>query len=185
MTLKDVANVSGCSVATVSKVFKNSAEISEETKERVLSAAKRIGYLKKVTSRPAILGGQKPVVFADPKNTYLSSLYDIKKSADRNGLTLVYVMSDDSDALELSQQIGAWGLVVVGHTRLTAENVFSFSGDISGLFDYFEKISEYVPKRPSRAKTDSKSKTKAPSNKPKAEEPKVTSVKKSEEIWLL
>ena len=47
MTLKDVAHVSGCSVATVSKVFKNSAEISEDTKQRVIKAARQIGYLKK------------------------------------------------------------------------------------------------------------------------------------------
>ncbi len=181
MTLKDVAKVSGCSVATVSKVFKNSAEISAETKERVLEAAKSIGYLKKATTRPAVLGGKKPVVFSDPKNIYMSQLGDIKRAAQRQGLTLVYVMLDDENALELTEQIGAWGLITAGSTRLEAENVVAFTGDLKELTEEFKTMANFVPKRASRSKVDVTVKP-ARQEKPKEIE---RPAKKEEDIWLL
>lgn len=181
MTLKDVAKVSGCSVATVSKVFKNSAEISADTKERVLEVAKSIGYLKKATTRPAVLGGKKPVVFSDPKNIYTSQLGEIKKAAQRQGLTLVYVMLDDQSALELTEQIGAWGLITAGKTRLSAENVVAFTGDLKELNEEFKAMAEFVPKRAPRSKNTATAK---PVRKEKPKEIQ-RPAKKEEDIWLL
>ena len=63
MTLKDVALKANCSVATVSKALKNSSEISEDAKQRILAVAKECGYLKKATTRSAVLGGIKTLIF--------------------------------------------------------------------------------------------------------------------------
>lgn len=51
-TIKDVAKEAGVSIATVSYVLNNKTEsISEETRELVLEAARRIGYAPNVTAR--------------------------------------------------------------------------------------------------------------------------------------
>lgn len=183
MTLKDVAKVSGCSVATVSKVFKNSAEISIETKERVIKAAESVGYLKKATSRPAVLGGQKPVVFSDPKGKYANIINSVKNSAEKQGLTLLYVMLEEKYALELVCQIGAWGLVMSDKLKNESENAVSFFGDMKELSENFEKFAGFVPKRASRSKSATVKNTANREKNKKAQESKQNRDK--EEIWLL
>lgn len=58
MTLTRLAQMANTSVATVSKAFSGSREISEETKERIFSLAKELGcfdkYYKAPRSRPLI-----------------------------------------------------------------------------------------------------------------------------------
>ncbi len=46
ISLKDIADVCGVSISTVSKVLHGSHEISEETAERIMREAKRLGYIK-------------------------------------------------------------------------------------------------------------------------------------------
>lgn len=176
MTLKDVANISGCSVATVSKVFKNSPEISEETKKKVLLAAEEIGYLKKATTSPLLLGGLKPVVFSDPHQKFISALDKLNKMASHHGLSLIYVVLKIEDSEKLAAQIGAWGLVL--SQKSLDDNAYYFDGDFSALADKFEEFSHFVPKRAPRTKTVAPKKQKADS-KPKGYE------KKQEDIWLL
>ncbi len=45
LTLRDVSEASGVSEMTVSRVLRNRGDVSEATKERVLEAAKRLGYV--------------------------------------------------------------------------------------------------------------------------------------------
>ena len=47
MNLSKLAKICGVSVSTVSKVFSESSEISEETKQRVIAAAKEHGCFEK------------------------------------------------------------------------------------------------------------------------------------------
>ena len=58
MTLKKLAQVADCSVATVSKAFSGSREISEQTRERIFRLAKELGcfdkYYKAPRERPII-----------------------------------------------------------------------------------------------------------------------------------
>lgn len=176
MTLKDVAKISGCSVATVSKVFKNSAEISEETKKRVILAAEKIGYLKKATTSPKILGGLKPVIFFDPEQKFISSLKELNMTVQRHGLSLLYVMLNSEEAKKLSAQIGAWGIISAKKTDDT--EIYSFEGDFQGLSKKLEEMASFVPKRAPRTTADVPRKAKE-SLKPKVYE------RKKEDIWLL
>lgn len=175
MTLKDVANISGCSVATVSKVFKNSAEISEETKKKVLSVAEKVGYLKKATTSPLLLGGLKPVVFSDPHQKFISSLDKLNKMALQHGLSLLYVILKTEDSKKLAAQIGAWGLVL---SQKSLEDAYYFDGNFSALSDKFKEFADFVPKRAPRTKTVAPKKPKAVANTRVYE-------KKNEDIWLL
>lgn len=47
MTLNKIAELTGASVATVSKAFSGSSEISEQTRERIFKAAKELGCFEK------------------------------------------------------------------------------------------------------------------------------------------
>ena len=45
LTLRDVSEASGVSEMTVSRVLRNRGDVSDATRERVLNAAKRLGYV--------------------------------------------------------------------------------------------------------------------------------------------
>ena len=192
MTLKDVALKANCSVATVSKALKNSSEISSDAKQRILAVAKECGYLKKATTRTAVLGGFKTVIFNDVKGDFLKLYSDLQKLAKKQGLTALYVSISEKDSLELMGQLGALGLILKGGSSASAnEKVFVLNNELSDVVPFLKEITAFMPKRPSRAaSSETKKKVKKPaeSNKKKAidkakkQEPVV---QKKEEIWLL
>ena len=185
MTLKDVAKLSNCSVATVSKALKDSPEISEEAKQRIVSVAKESGYFKKATTHKAVLGGFKTVIFNDVKGDSAHLVSLLIKTAKKYGLVLLCVSLSVSDAKELMNQIGALGLVVVGVDAKNEEKVLYMSDDMNEAISFLKWLSEYKQKRPSRAGATNK--------KPSAKEdivtetliPPQTEDDETEEIWLL
>ena len=44
MTIKDIARLSGCGVATVSRVLNQHPDVSEETRRRVLAVVEEYGF---------------------------------------------------------------------------------------------------------------------------------------------
>ena len=56
-TLKDVARLSGVSLATASRAINNRGEVNPETRARVLQVAEQIGYVPSSLARP---GREKP-----------------------------------------------------------------------------------------------------------------------------
>ena len=44
ITINDVANEAGVSIATVSRVFNNTAKVAEKTRKKILKTAKKLGY---------------------------------------------------------------------------------------------------------------------------------------------
>ena len=192
MTLKDVALKANCSVATVSKALKNSSEISSDAKQRILAVAKECGYLKKATTRTAVLGGFKTVIFNDVKGEFLKLYSDLQKLAKKQGLTALYVSISEKDSLELMGQLGALGLILKGGSSASAnEKVFVLNNELSDVVPFLKEITAFMPKRPSRAaSSETKKKVKKPAesnkkktiDKAKKQEPVV---QKKEEIWLL
>src|SRR5580658_890346 len=55
-TLKEVAVKAGVSVATVSYVLNDSRKVRPETEQRVLWAAKELGYLPNTAARSLVVG---------------------------------------------------------------------------------------------------------------------------------
>ena len=206
MTLKDVALKANCSVSTASKALKNSSEISEEAKQRILSVAKECGYFKKATTRTAVLGGFKTVIFNDVKGDSVSLFDEFKKLAKKQNLTAIYVSMSEKDSLELLNQIGAYGLVLNGSKNISKDKdkVFVLQKSPDEAKDFLKEISEYMPERPSRATSPErkvkvsaeKQSSKTPAvkiektlKKPKQEKPmqkkEEPTPQKKEEIWLL
>ena len=194
MTLKDVALKANCSVATVSKALKNSSEISEDAKQRILTVAKECGYLKKATTRSAVLGGFKIVIFNDVKGDSSKLYFDLQKIAKKYGLTVIYLSISEKDSLELLDQLGAFGLILKGgNIKSASQKVFVLKKEIDEAKEFLNEISSFMPQRPSRASKDKKVKT--PSAKRIVKTKKETeaikdekvekTVEKKEEIWLL
>ena len=54
VTQKDIADALGVSTVTVSRALREHADLSEQTKRKVMETAERLGYLKHRAARPAI-----------------------------------------------------------------------------------------------------------------------------------
>lgn len=190
MTLKDVALKANCSVATVSKALKNSSEISEDAKQRILTVAKECGYLKKATTRSAVLGGIKTLIFNDVDGNSAEQYFSIQNLAKKQGITVLYLSASESHALELLNQLGALGLVIKGGKKPPQnEKIFVLQNDLEGLKEFLKGICDFMPKRPSRAGAKNigavtKIKTEKKENSSETEENK-PQTKRQEEIWLL
>ncbi|MEW6227668.1 MAG: LacI family DNA-binding transcriptional regulator [Bacillota bacterium] len=104
VTIHDIADVCGVSIATVSRVMNNSTFVREETRQRVLEAISRLGYTANETARSlrtqkrSLLG----VIMSDITNPFFGNvLKGIDEAARERGYTLLFVNVDGSFDLEL------------------------------------------------------------------------------------
>lgn len=61
VTIYDVAHEAGVSDATVSRVFNNKGNVKETTREKVLNAAKKLGYVANLQAR-SLAGGKSNII---------------------------------------------------------------------------------------------------------------------------
>ncbi len=102
VSLKDIATSCGVSVATVSKALNGQQDIGEATRERVLSAAKELGYTANAaaralkTNRTFNLG----ILFVDLQNSgflheyFASALNHFRLEAERQGYDISFISGD-------------------------------------------------------------------------------------------
>lgn len=102
-TIRDVAREAGVSIATISRLFNQSARVSEETSKRVREVAERMGYWPSgaarslITKRTNALGVLLPDLYGE---FFSEVIRGIDLEARRRGYHLV-VSSSHSDAGEL------------------------------------------------------------------------------------
>ncbi len=99
VSMKDIANVCGVSVATVSKALNNHRDIGEETKEHIRKVAKEMGYFPNSaakalkTNRTNNIG----VLFVDDAQSglthdYFSYVLDsFKRTAEQQGYDITFI----------------------------------------------------------------------------------------------
>ena len=102
VSIKDIASQCGVSVATVSKALNGHQDIGEATRQRVLDAAKELGYTANSaaralkTNRTYNLG----ILFADLQNSgftheyFASMLNSFRTEAERCGYDITFINSD-------------------------------------------------------------------------------------------
>lgn len=102
VSMKDVARKCGVSVATVSKALNGHRDIGEATRERVIAAAKELGYTANSaaralkTNRTYNLG----ILFSDLQNSgftheyFASTLNSFRFEAERCGYDITFISSD-------------------------------------------------------------------------------------------
>ena len=99
VSMKDIAEYCGVSVSTVSKALNGRQDVGDETKERILAAARELGYTANTaaralkTNRTYSIG----IVFTDLSNSgfmheyFASTLNSFRVEAERRGYDLIFL----------------------------------------------------------------------------------------------
>ena len=109
MTIKDIAQLSGCGVATVSRVLNNHPDVREETRQKVLAVVKEYGFrpnnnakhLKQqtATSIAVIVKGTYNMLFADILERIQNLLRDSGRDAS------VYYLDEEANEVAYADQL--------------------------------------------------------------------------------
>jgi len=122
MTIKDIARLSGCGVATVSRVLNNHPDVSEETRNRVMAVVEQYDFqpnnnakhLKQQagTSIAVVVKGTQNMLFAD----LVEQVQALLRSSDRDAV--VYYLDEEANevayALQLCRERKPLGILFLG-----------------------------------------------------------------------
>ena len=125
MTIKDIARLSGCGVATVSRVLNNHPDVSEETRRRVMAVVDEHGFQPNTNAKhlkqqagssiAIIVKGTHNMLFADLVERIQARLRDAGRDAS------VYYLDEDADevayALQLCRERKPVGILFLGGDR--------------------------------------------------------------------
>lgn len=104
-SIRDVARETGLSTATVSRVMNGAANVSLETRERVLTASRRLNYLPNPAARALSTNRSKTIAAIVPTLEYsifAKYLTAIEQTLAKRDYSLVIALSNFSEAEELS-----------------------------------------------------------------------------------
>lgn len=109
VTVRDVAQLAGVSVSTVSRVLNNYADIRDETRRRVLKAAKELGYQPNHVARSMVLKKTFTLglVVSDLSNPFYGETARIITATARQFNYEVFVCNTYDDPQVLAQSIKA------------------------------------------------------------------------------
>ena len=136
--MKDIAQRCGVSVATVSKALNGQPDVGEETRERILAAAEKLGYMANAaaralkTNRTYNIG----VLFVDQRKSglaheFFSSVLDsLRVEAEKSGYDITFINSNLGGRSYLQHCLyrGVDGVVIVSadfHDPMVTELVES------------------------------------------------------------
>jgi len=120
VTIKDVAKRAGCGIATVSRVLNKSGFSSKETREKVLAAAKDLGFEFNEIGRSLKRKGTQAIGCVIPSlinPVFASALQGIQDELDKNGYQLLLTCTDydlkhELDAVRTFLQKKVAGLII-------------------------------------------------------------------------
>jgi LacI family transcriptional regulator len=101
--MKDIAHDLGVSVVTVSKVLRNHADISEETRERVLNRMKELNYRPNLSARALVTGKTHIIglVVPDLVHAFFAQVAKgLSTVLRKKGYSLIISSSEEDAALE-------------------------------------------------------------------------------------
>ena len=139
MTLRDVADLAGCSKATVSLVLNAKTGISEAMRKKVLAACGALGYGKldipgnEASARICIIDVVRDSFIAEPKLLEFKSYYvrGIQKRCDELNVGLETAVLYKLDTEELQSSLRQWddlsGIIVLGSDLQSEEDFEMFS----------------------------------------------------------
>ncbi|HEY8348087.1 MAG TPA: LacI family DNA-binding transcriptional regulator [Symbiobacteriaceae bacterium] len=103
VTIKDVAREAGVGLATVSRVLNNSGPVSPETRERVLAAARALGYVPNLHARSLVsrATGTVGLIIPDITNPFFPAVTrGVEDAASQAGYTVFLCNTDNDPAKE-------------------------------------------------------------------------------------
>ena len=122
MNIYDVSKKAGVSIATVSRVINGNNNVSEKTKQKVLSVMKEIGYTPNVIARGLGLNTMKTIgiMCTDSSDVYLANaVYYLERELRSNGYDAILCctgndLSTKKDYLELLLSKRVDAVILVG-----------------------------------------------------------------------
>jgi LacI family transcriptional regulator len=99
VTIRDIARAAGVSVTAVSRALNNKAEISQEKRELILDAARKLRYTPSAVARALVSGSTRTLGVVVTDNTspvYAQLLRGIEEVANDAGFGLLFANSADS-----------------------------------------------------------------------------------------
>ena len=122
MTIKDIAKLSGCGVATVSRALNNHPDVSEETRRKIMTVVEEYGFMPNSNAKhlkqqasgsiAIIVKGTKNLLFAD----LVEEIQTLLLEADQDAA--VYYLDEDANevayALRLSRERRPRGFLFLG-----------------------------------------------------------------------
>jgi LacI family transcriptional regulator len=103
VTMKEVAELAGVSITTVSHVVNSTRSVAPETKARVLAAVEQTGYTGDAIARSLVTGGTRTlgVAISLVANPYFAELLrSMEHEITRSGYTLVLADTHDEPSVE-------------------------------------------------------------------------------------
>lgn len=104
MTLRDLAKALKLSTSTVSKALRDSYEIGDKTKRKVINYAKKVGYRPNTLAKSLKEGKSRTigVVICSIDNTFVSQLLNgIDKACNDRGYSIMIMQSKESHGQEM------------------------------------------------------------------------------------
>ena len=122
MTIYDISEKAGVSIATVSRVLNGSANVSEETRQRVLEVIDKYEYTPNAFARGLGLNTMRTIgiMCADSSDLYLAkAIYYLERQLRENGYHCIlccsgYELKTRRESLELLLQQKVDGIILVG-----------------------------------------------------------------------
>lgn len=126
VTIKDIARETGLSIATVSYVLNGKDNVLQETKQRVVEAAERLGYVKNYSARSLVMKSSnligvvipqtepgKVMVFENP--FYSEMLSSIEYHARQIGYHIIVSGTEaDEKYYQLARERNLDGIIIIG-----------------------------------------------------------------------
>lgn len=129
ITVHDVAEAAGVSASTVSRALSGSTAVASATRDRVVAAARQLGYRPNLAARGLITGTTHNIglVVPDLENPYFASITKSVQSRALSAGYSVFIADSDEDTrteLELVHQLAKQvdGLILCS-PRMSAEEI--------------------------------------------------------------
>ena len=109
MTIKDIAKLSGCGVATVSRVINNYPDVSPDTRKRVQEVLEKYQFQPNSNARhlKQQAGRRVAIVVKGIQNMLFAGMVEqIQQRLQENGMdNAVYYLDEDADEVAFAQQV--------------------------------------------------------------------------------
>jgi LacI family transcriptional regulator len=115
--IKDIAKLTGLSLATVSRVFNESSLVSKKTRNKVLKAAQELDYQPNMIASALRSGKSKiiGVIVPEINNYFFSNVINgIEKELTNNGFKIIISQSHESSSIEKDSLLSFINLNVDG-----------------------------------------------------------------------
>jgi len=125
VTIKDIAKYTGVSFSTVSKALNNSPLVKPETKNRILNAAKELGYEPNLAARQLVSKETKIIglVWPSIERTALSTLVTkIHDEVQKRSYSMILSINSIQAAIEMFKRFQVDGVIIFEENTLKSDD---------------------------------------------------------------